>query len=257
MADATINVPAAARYGRQPGGAEIARDAWWGQMAGNDARQEANTQAQQYAQQQSQTGTGQQATVDPRLAGNAGSGAGGNQQQAVGLARAMAYGNSPSVAAYQLQAGLDQASRQQQAMSRSARGGAALATAGRDGAANTSNLQQNAFTQGGLLRAQDMAQGRSMYGSMLGQQREQNSALLGMQNEMNQFNAQQQDKYRLGMGQAGLQLGQVGNQTGEQDLSNWQQGMNPVNAQTQAQQQYQQWLDSARRQATSGNQENP
>lgn len=257
MADVTINVPGAANYGRTPGGANAARDEWWNQMSQNDGRQGANLDAQRWAQQQSVNGTGQQAQVDPRLAGNAGSGAAGNQAQATGLARSMAYGNSPSQAAYQLQAGLDSSSRQQQAMSRSARGGAALATAGRDGAANTSNLQQNAFSQAGLLRAQDMANGRSLYGSMLGQQREQSTALLGMQNEMDQFNAQQKDRYRLGMGQAGLQLGQVGNQQGELDLSNYQQGMNPVNAQTQAQQQYQQWLDSARRQSVSGNQENP
>ncbi len=254
---AVINVPGAAKYGRQAGGADIARDEWWGQQATNDGRQAANNSAFQWAQGQAAGGTGNQAQENAQLAGNEASGAGGHQANAQGLARAMAYGMSPSEGAYQLQAGLDSASRMQSAIGRSARGGAALATAGANQQANTANLQQNSYTQGGLLRAQEMAQGRQMYGQQLGQQREQDQARMGMANEMSQFNAQQGDKYRLGMGQAAIGLGQAGLGGQEVDFNYYQQGMNPVNAQTQAQQQYQQWLDSARRQAVSGNQENP
>lgn len=248
-----INVPQAAEYNRNPEGANAARNEWWNQMSTNDGAQAGNIDAQRYAQGQAQTGTGQQAQVDPRLAGQAGSGANGNQDQAIGLARSLAYGNSPSAAAYQLQRGLDSTTRQQQAIARSGRGSAALATGQATGAANVANAQQNAFTQGGMLRAQDMANGRGMYGTMLGQQREQRAGLLGMQNEMDQFNAQQQDKYRLGMGQAGLQLGQAGVGYSQSDLSNYQQGMNPINAQTEAWQQYQAWLANAQRQKVSTN----
>ncbi len=257
MADVTINVPGAARYGRQPGGADAARDEWWAMQQANDGRQQQNLTATQWAQDQARVGTGNQAQENSQLAGNEASGAGGHQAGATGLARAMAYGMGPSEGAYQLQAGLDQASRMQTAIGRSARGGAAMATAGANQQANTANLQQNAYTNAGLLRAQEMAPGRSMYGQMLGQQREQDQARIGMANEMSQFNAGQKDRYRLGMGQAGLALGQAGMGGQEIDLNYYQQGMNPVNAQTQAQQQYQQWLDSARRQATAGNQENP
>lgn len=249
-----IGVPPAAQYGRQPGGAEAARDEWWGMRGAGQERQQQAIGASDWMRQQGQTG-GNQAQENAALASNYASGAGGNQQGAIQLARQMAMGQSPSAAAYQLQSGLDQSSRMQSAMAGGARGGAALATAGQNAQANTSNLQQNAFTQGQMLRAREMAQGAGMYSTLLGQQREQATARLGMGNEMSQFNAGQRDRYNLGMQGAAIGMGQAANQQGELDLGYYQQGMNPINAQTQAQQQYQQWLDSARRQAYAANQE--
>jgi hypothetical protein len=73
---------------------------------------------------------GPQAREDTYLSNQEASGAGGNQGGAVQLANEMAQGAGPSAAAYQLQAGLNQAQDQQAAIGRSARGQAAMATAG-------------------------------------------------------------------------------------------------------------------------------
>lgn len=246
-----INVPPPAQYGRKPGGEVAARDEAWGMQAQNDPRQAANQDAMRFMQ--GGGGGAGQAQENAGLANNYASGAGGNQQGSIQLARQMAMGQSPSAAAYQLQSGLDQSSQQQSAMARGARGGAALATAGSNAQANTANLQQNAFTQGQMLRAREMSQGAGMYSTLLGQQREQDTARLGMGNEMSQFNAGQRDKYSLGMQGAAIGAGQVGAGTNDLDFNSYQQGMNPINAQTQANQQYQQWLDSARRQAVAAN----
>ena len=249
----TINTPPAANYGRTPGGFARARDEWWSQQGQNDEAQDATTQGATWAQQQSQAQRGPQATENAALANREASGAGGHQAGAADLARRMAMGQSPSEAAYQLQRGLDLSSSMQGALGRSARGAGALATASANQQANTANLQQNAFSQGQALRAQEMATGRGLYGSLLGKQREQDAARLGMGNEMAQANAQYNDRYGVGMGNAAIALGQVGNQQAAQDFGYYQQGMNPVNAQTEAWQQYKAWLANAQKQKQAAN----
>jgi hypothetical protein len=153
----------------------------------------------------------------------------------------------------QLQSGLNQASAQQQAMGRSARGGAALATAGSNMQANTANLQQNAYSQGGLLRSKDMALGRGMLGTGLGQQQAQDQQRLGMANQLNQFNADANDRFSLGMGQAGVGLGGAANAQNQTDLAWHQGGMQSVEAQSEAEQQRQRWLSNSRSQAVAAN----
>ncbi len=249
-----IRTPVSADYGRDPAGADIARNEWWDRANQNDPQQAAVESAQTWANKQS-TGAGARpgATEDSRLANNVAGGANGNQAGAVGLARSMASGMGPSEAAYQLQSGLDQGLRQQTAIGRSARGGAALATAGANAGYNRATMQQNAFTQGGLLRSRDMAAGAGMYGALAGQQREQATARLGQANEMGQFNAQQNDKYGLQMGQTALGLGEVANQHSQLDLGDYQQGMNPINAQTQARQGQKGWNVANQKTAIAAN----
>ncbi len=237
--------------------ANDARDEWWAGQGKNDQQQTWTQSGANYAQEQGALGQDRGATAqqDRGLANNVYGGAGGHQQGAVGLADQMARGSAPSAAAYQLQAGLNQATDQQSSMARSARGGAALATAGANQQANTAALQQNAFTQGGLLRSRDMAQGRGMLGSMLGQQRDQAGQLLGQGNRLNQDNAQRNDAYALGMGNAGVQLGDVANQQQAQDLQWYQGGMQPVDAQSQADQQHQEWNADAEKQRLAAREE--
>ncbi len=253
MANINIADTAAAVYGRTPGGAEDARNKWLGQMGANDAQQGQVAGGMGYANQQSQAPRGPQATENPLLAGNEASGANGHQAGAVGLAGSLARGQGPSQAAYQLQNGLNMASDMQTSLGRSGRGSAALATGVANTQANTANLQQNAYTQAGALKAQDMTTGRGLYGSLVGTQREQDTARIGQANEMGQYNAQANDQYALGMGNAALGFGQAGLAQSGMDLSNYQQGMNPVNAQTQAQQQQQAWRANSRKQAISNN----
>ncbi len=239
------------------GGANKARDQWW-QGQGNNDQQQTWTQAGgNFAQEQGQLGQdrGAVAQQDRGLADNAYSGAGGHQQGATSLADQMARGSAPSAAAYQLQAGLNSATDQQSSMARSARGGAALATAGANQQANTAALQQNAFTQGGLLRSRDMATGRGLLGSQLAQQRDQAGQLMGQGNQLNQFNAKRNDDFSLQMGNAGVAFGDIANQQQAQDLQWYQGGMRPVNAQSEAEQQGQEWKADAEKQRIAALQE--
>lgn len=258
MASSTtyINVPPAANYGRSPDGAARARNEYWNQKDVNNPDQDAVRGGMSWMAGEANRQRGPQAVENAGLAGNEASGAGGHQSGSIGLARGLALGQGPSEAAYGLQRGLDMSSAAQTAIGRSARGGAALATAGANANANTANLQQNAFSQAGMLRAQEMATGRGLYGSLLGKQREQDQARIGMANEMGQFNAGLNDRYRLGMNAAALGMGEVANAQDQQDFAYYQGGMNPVNAQSEAWQQYQQWRAAAEKQKMANNSEN-
>lgn len=250
-----INTPGAADYGRNPDGSIAARNEWWAQQNRNDADQGIVQGAEGYANQQAGLNRGAQANESTRYSDQEASGAGGHQQGAIGIARSLATGSQPSAAAYQLQAGLNQSLQQQSAIARGARGSAAIATAGANNAANNAALQQNAYTQGGILRAHDMAIGRGLYGSMLGEQQQQDQARLGQANDMSQFNADLNDKYSLGMGQAAVGLGGVSNAQRGQDFNYYQGGMGVVDAQSEADQQHQRWLYDARKQAAAANNE--
>ncbi len=240
-------VPLAAQYGRTAGGAVAAGQEWWNRKADNDEQQAIVSGATNYAN--GQTGERDaQALEDQGLSNQEASGANGHQQGAIGLAGTLARGQQPSQAAMQLQRGLQSASAQQQSLGRSARGGAALATAGANQQANTANLQQNAFTQGGMLRARDMATGRGMLGTALAQQQEQDQNRLGQANQLGQFNADENDRYRLGMGQAAVGLGGVGNSQDQTDLAWHQGGMTSIDAQSEADQQRQKWIADAEKQ---------
>jgi hypothetical protein len=253
MSDTTIYVHPAARYGRSATGPEDARDEFWNRQTANDTQQGAIQGGMGYANGQAATGKPMQVTQDQGLANNAASGAGGNQREAINLAQGLATGAGPSQAALQLQRGLTQGLAQQTAMGRSARGSAALATAGTDAQANQAAMQQQAFTAGGMLRSQDMAAGRGMLNSALGQQRDQANQQLAEGDSVNQANAQNQDQYRLGMGQAGVAFGNVGNAQEGQDQGVYGAGMAPISAQDEANQQYQRWIADANKQAVSAN----
>lgn len=233
----------AALYGRSPTGAEDARDEFWNQAGANDADQAGIRAGGAFAAGEAANAQtrGPMATENVQLANQAASGAGGHQQGAMGLARSMAMGQSPSEGAYQLQAGLDMGSQMQASMGRSARGGAALATGQANAQANTSNLQQNAFSQAGALRAREMAAGRGLYGSLAGQASEQDQARAGMANDMAQGNARRNDAYGLGAGAAQAGFADLGNQQSGQDLGYYQGGMNPINQQSDMYQQGQSW----------------
>lgn len=254
MAEIKISTPGAAIYGRKPSGDQVSRDEIMGHAAENDADQANINSGMNYANseaQKAQTRVG--AAEDVGLSNNVAGGANGNQAGAITLARRLATGSQPSAAAYQLQSGLNQATAQQTALGRSARGSAAIATAGANAGYNNANLQQSAFAQGGLLRSRDMATGRGLYGGLVGQAREQDTARIGMANEMSQFNAAQNDKLGLQMGQAAVGFGDVANQQGGSDLNYHQRGMQPINAQAEAEQARRHWLAQGQKTAVANN----
>lgn len=148
----------------------------------------------------------------------------GDQAGAVTLSREAAMGLAPSQAAYQLQAGLDQASNQQLSQAASARGLGAMAVAGGNAAGAIGNLQQNAFTEAGRLRAQEMAEARGMYGSLSGQMRGADQQRLNMGNQMGQYNAGLNEQYGQRMGQLYGQAGQLGASNGQLGLGYSQLG---------------------------------
>ncbi len=245
----------AANYGGHPGGDIEARNAAWGQQANNDAAQAQSAGGQSYAngQMYGAQSRGPQAQEDAGLAQNEMNSRYGDQNGAIGLARSLASGQGPSEGAYQLQRGLDQGLAQQTSMGRSARGSAAMATAEGNAGANSANLQQNAFTAGGQLRAQDMAAGRGLYGSMTTQQRAQDQGRLDQGNAMSQGNAARNDQYGLGMGNLANQFGELGNAQDQTDFGYYQQGMAPVNDQFQANQMATEWAAGNRKTAVNRN----
>ena len=89
-----------------------------------------------------------------------------SQYDALGLMKEAAYGNRPSVAQLQMQKGLDQGIRNQQAMTASVRGPQALGMAQYGGAQNTAQLQQGVVADMGALRADEMSKALAQYGGM-------------------------------------------------------------------------------------------
>lgn len=168
---------------------------------GQDGKNNAMAQAN-YAQGQMQANRGPQATENGLLANREAQGR-GYQMDSLGMARQAAMGNAPSVAARQMQAGLDSAVAGQQSGMGSARGAAGLALAGSNANANVANLQNQTFNQASQLRAQEMAQARGQYQAGSDALRQADQGRLQMGNQMGQFNANLNDQYKFGMGQLG------------------------------------------------------
>lgn len=185
-----------------------------------------------YANAQMQADRGPQAMENGILANREAQGR-GYQMDSLGLARQAAMGNAPSVAARQMQAGLDQAVAGQQSAMGSARGAAGLALAGSNAQASVANLQNQTFNQAAQLRAQEMATARGQYQAGSDSLRQADQGRLQMGNQMGQFNANLNDQYRMGMGQLGLGY--------QQAQQGWNQAtMDPWKAQMQADGQNQQ-----------------
>lgn len=184
---------------------------------------------------------GPQAWENQSLSDNEATSRGYHQEGALNLALQGALGNQPSEAAYQLQSGLDKSLAQQSAMAGSARGAGGISNASANAGANMAALQNQAFTEAGRLRAQEIAGYTNMYGGLAGQQREQDLGRLGMGNQMSQFNASNTTQRQLGFGQLANDnrrvsqgwYGQMGNPYGQQlqaDLEHQQQKGTNYNA---------------------------
>lgn len=210
--------PGDLQYGGQYGADNLAK-------AGLDRMNQSGQRAA-WAQGQAQANRGPQAFENQDLSNREAASRYGDQAGAMQLAREAAMGMAPSQAAYQLQSGLDRGLAQQSAIAGSARGGAGIALASANANAAGANMQSQAFTESGRMRAQEMADARGLYGGLSGQQRQQDLERLGMGNQMSQFNAGLNDSYRLGMGQ----LANQGSQTG---LGWYQASQNPYDRQAQ------------------------
>lgn len=157
------------------------------------------------------------------------------QFNSMNLAKDAAMGNAPSAAQYMMQSGLNQGIANQQAMAGGARGAGGLALAGGNMAGNAAAMQGQAYNQAGQMRAQEMAQARGQYGDMTNQMRASDSTFGNQVDRANQFNAGQVNdvenrnkdrdvNFRQGMGQTGVQYGNLANQ-------NLQTGMHPYDQQ--------------------------
>ncbi len=147
---------------------------------------------------------------------------------ALAMSQAAAQGQTPSVAQMQMQRGIDQAGMQALAVSRSGHGGfnpAAL----RAGLGSQSQLARQGIQDTSMLRAQEMAQGRSEYGNMSGnllnadQSRAMAQAQLGQQTSLANQQAALANKQMLGgmsgqQQQGALSYGGMGLQMRGQDL---------------------------------------
>lgn len=242
-----------AQYGGLPGGAAAAKDEGLERVRENDGEQAAIRGGANYANQQASQGR-PGATMDPTAAANQASGANGNQAGAVELARRQAMGLTPGAGVQSLQRNLAQTSQQQSAMAAGARGSAGIAVAQQNAAANKSNLQQNAFSGAGMMRSQDMAAGRGLYGTLTGQARAQDQQALGYANEFGQANAKAADDYQLGMGKAAVGFGQVANAQNNEDFINTRNSFDPIYAQDDAHQDGATWEAEKRKQNVADNQ---
>ncbi|MFO0637799.1 MAG: hypothetical protein U0183_01205 [Polyangiaceae bacterium] len=140
------------------------------------------------------------------------------QAQALDLQRQAALGTAPSVAQLQMQAGMDQAMRGQEAQRASARGAAGVAMADYGAAANIAATQQQTNQQMGILRAQEMATARDAYmqgaTGMRGmdyQAAQQAAAMAQFQTEQEMRQREMNDRQQMGMygmaeGVRGLQM---------------------------------------------------
>lgn len=228
----TMDTP---QWGGQYGADNIAA-AGFDQM-GNSQR------GQSWAQGEAQRDRGAQATENQYLSDQEAYSRGYDQNGALQLAREGAMGLAPSQAAYQMQAGLDRSLANQQAIAGGARGGAGIAMASANANASAANLQNQAYTAGGQLAAQEQQAYRQMYGDLANQQRAQDQNRLGMGNQMSQYNAGLNDQYRMGMGQLSNQYSQSGlgwygaaqNPYDKQAQLDMQTGMANLDSQNQAQ----------------------
>lgn len=177
-------------WGNDPGAAAAYFDMGKKGLAGSNADTS-------YASAMARDG-GPQAWENQDLSNNEATSRGYHQEGALNLALQGALGNQPSEAAYQLQSGLDKSLAQQTAMAGGARGAGALSNAYGNMGASQANLQNQAFTEAGRLRAQEIADYSKMYGGLAGQQREQDLGRLNMGNQMSQFNAQNTTQRQLG-----------------------------------------------------------
>ena len=265
----TINVPQGSRYGqafvRDPSGL-VAKDKFVGNgpqgVYDQSTAAEAETDRQRgqsdsngaFAGLAAQTGYGlSRASEDKGLAGSEAASRYGDQNSAIGLAGTMARGSRPSAAAYQLQSGLNQGMAQQQSAAAGARGSAALATAGQRAADVSAGLQQNAYTQGRILKANEMSAGRSLYGNLTTQQANQDMERIGQGNAMNQFNAKQADAYQSGMAGLDVGFGQLNNAQNQTNQGAEQNGMHAMDQQAAIDRQRATWLAQARSQANANN----
>lgn len=157
-----------------------------------------------WAQGESMRDRGATAVEDQELSDREAQSRYGDQAGSLMLAREAAMGQAPSQAAYLMQAGLDRSLANQQAMAGGARGAAGIALAQGNAQSNAAAVQNQAYTQAGAMRADEMAGARGLYGGLAGQQRQQDQNRLGMGNEMSRYNAGANDQYRMGMGQLGL-----------------------------------------------------
>lgn len=212
----TAYTPGELSYGGQYGADNLAE---YGLSQANRSRWDSD-----WYRNQARTDRGPRAWENQELSNREAEARYGDQSGAMQLAREAAMGMAPSQAAYQLQAGLDRGLAQQSAMAGGARGSAGLAMASANQAAAGANMQNQAFTEAGRLRAQEMGDARQLYGGLAGQQRDQDMQRLQMGNQMSQFNAGLNDQYRLGMAGAANQAAQGG-------LGWYQASQNPYNQQ--------------------------
>ncbi len=250
-------VPGQATVGRSQDAYNKLTADGFARMGNNDAEAGIAGAAQGSAQEQAAGALSRdpQAVADEAQKAREASGANGHQMSAIEMARQQAMGQAPSAGAYQLQAGLDMGSQQQAAMARGARGSAGIATAGANANANVSNLQQNAFTNAGMLRSQDMARGRGLYASLTGQAREQDINAVSSTNEMNAFNKDLNAQHWINMGNAANNIGDVANQHAQEDQANFGRGTRPMEAQDQANAAFQNWRNKIFQDAAATNAE--
>ncbi len=231
--------PGAAEYGGGPGMGDMYRDIALNDRKNNDALQSATSGAMNYGLGQMTGNRGPMAMENGRLTGREAQSR-GQQQDALNMSMQAAMGGAPS----QIQGQTTQAMNGLMGSRASAMGGArglsALNGAGLGGSA-MGNQAGGLAAQGGFGRSQEIGTAMGQYGELSGAARGQDLSRLGQNSQMSNFNADLNDKWKLGQGQNAVNAAKVGNSFDLTDQARYGASMQPAEMQFGADQESQGW----------------
>ncbi len=226
--------PGSADFGGFSGGADFYKNIALGDRANNNGLQGQAAGTAAYGLQQMQGDRGPQASENARLVGREASSRQG-QQNALAMDRAAAMGQAPSAIGSQTTQAMGGLMGSQASAMGGARGLSGLTGAGLGG--SSMGVQaSNIGTQGGQARSNEIAGSIGAYGGLAGDVRGQDQARLAQNDQMSNFNADLNDKWRLGQGQNAVNAGKLGNELDLSDQQRYGASMQPGEAQFQADQ---------------------
>ena len=208
--------PGSADYGGE-GGVEFYRQQAIEGAGRNDTAQRANESAMGRSLAGMGEARGPQYAEDPRLTGRLDARR-MQQLSALGQVGNAAAGGAPSEAAFQTTLGMQSLAGQQSGNMGQARGLAALGGAQSGGAAGLGQAAGSVALQGGMGRGQEIGEALGMYGAQSGDVRAADLARLKSSSGVGMFNADSNEKWRLGNAALLAGQGKLGVSQGATDL---------------------------------------
>ncbi len=213
-------------------------------MADNNAQQNSNQGALDASLANMKGNRGMQVAPNSVLAGREAA-TRAQQVGSLGLNMSAAMGGAPSAAKYNTLLGMNAAAANAAGAAGSARGLSGL-TGAQQGAGQVAGTTMGGVAnQGATDRSGEIASAIGTYGQQAGQVRGQDLTSLGASNQNTEFNADLNDKWKLG--NANLAIGQAGLGTAQQGMDQqwFGESMKPADIQFQMDQEAQGWQAGA------------